>query len=50
MSSTTPNGQVPDQKPYALDKTHPSAKPSTYRRPRLSSAYIAIMNVTAHTP
>jgi len=33
-----------------LDNTHPSANPRMKPRPRSSSAYITIMNDTAHTP
>ncbi len=48
--STTPNGQAPDQKPYALDSRHPTPNKATKLRPRGSSAYIAIMKVTAQIP
>jgi len=49
-SSTTPNGQAPDRKPYALESTQPAANASTNFRCRASSAYIAIMKLTAQTP
>ena len=50
MSSTTPNGQAPDKKPYVLDSAHPSAKAAMKRLCLLSSEYMAIMNVRARTP
>ena len=39
-----------ERNPYTLDRTHPNANPSTNLGPRLSSAYITIMKVTAQTP
>lgn len=50
MASTTPNGQVPARNPYVLESTQPQAKARTNCRPRRSSAYISIMNVTAAAP
>lgn len=49
-ASTTPNGQAPERKPYALDRAHPKAKPRMNLLPRPSSAHITIMNVRATTP
>src|SRR5260370_20293541 len=50
MISTTPKGQAPIRKPYALDNTPPRAKANVKRRCRPSSEYIAIMKVSAKTP
>src|SRR5438445_12738023 len=50
MISTTPKGQAPIRKPYALDNKQPKAKASVKRRCRPSSEYIAIMKVSARTP
>jgi hypothetical protein len=50
IASTTPNGQVPARKPYALDNRQPQPKARMNLLLRLSSAYISIMKVTAAAP
>jgi hypothetical protein len=50
INSTIPNGHVPAKKPYALASTQPQPNAKMKPRPRRSSAYISIMNVTAAAP
>ena len=50
IASTMPNGQVPARNPYVLESRHPPANASMKPELRRSSAYIAIMNVTAMAP
>jgi hypothetical protein len=47
---STPNGQAPARKPYAPERRQTTANAKMNARPRRSRAYIAIMNVSAHSP
>ncbi len=49
-TSTTPNGHAPWRKPYSADARHASAKASTKRGDRGSSAYATSIVVTATAP
>jgi len=50
IASTTPKGHAPLRKPYELESAQPTAKASTNRGSRCSSAYMSIMNVITTTP